>query len=80
MKAPDPTPGHDFTLSLADLPDVLTLAEAAAALSTSGATLRAAIKAGDLAAFIPRGRDPRRAGRAMGYRIHKADLQRWYFR
>jgi hypothetical protein len=59
--------------------DVLTLREAAAQVRMAPTTLRYAIWRGELAAFIPRGRDPIHAGPTQGYRIYRADLQRWYF-
>ncbi len=65
---------------LARLPEHLTLAEAAAAVEMTVPTLRKAIKAGELEAFIPRGRDPLHAGRGQGYRITREALTRYYFR
>lgn len=67
-------------LQLEDLPELMTLAQAAEAVRMSVPAVRAAVKSGDLPAFIPRGRDPLRAGRGQGYRIKREDLQRWYFR
>jgi len=67
-------------LDLADLPDLLTLRDAAEAVRMTVLTMRRAVKSGDLPAFIPRGRDPIRAGRGQGYRIRREDLQAWYFR
>lgn len=61
------------------LPDDLTLKEAAAAVEMTEPTLRKAIKEGELEAYIPRGRDPLRAGRGQGYRIKRVNLQAWYF-
>lgn len=66
-------------LTFADLPDLLTLEQARAAVGMSDKAMRDEIKSGALPAFIPRGRDPMKAGRGQGYRIHKADLQAWYF-
>lgn len=67
-------------LTLDDLPELMTLREAAEAVRMGVPALRAAVKAGDLPAFIPRGRDPLKAGRGQGYRIRREDLQKWYFR
>lgn len=68
------------TLTLDDLPDVLTLAQAAQAVSMTEATLRKSIKDGSLRAFLPRGvTEPLRAGRGQGYRIEKSALEAWYF-
>lgn len=67
-------------VELGDLPDVLTLEEAARAVGMTQATLRAGIKKGKLRAFLPRGvTDPLRAGRGQGYRITGPDLESWYF-
>lgn len=65
--------------SLEDLPEHMTLAEAAERVEMRVPTLRKAIKAGELEAYIPRGRDPLRAGPGQGYRITKAALTRWFF-
>lgn len=67
-------------LTLEDLPDLMTLAEASAAIEMSIPTMRVAIKRGELEAFIPRGREPLRAGRGQGYRITRDALTRFYFR
>lgn len=70
---------------LEDLPELMDLAAAAKAVEMTPLTLRKAIKrfqAGDktgLEAFIPRGKDPLRAGPGLGYRITREALQRWYF-
>lgn len=53
---------------------VLTLAEAAKFAGLSESTLRRAIAAGELVAWIPRGRAPRKAGAGQGYRINRAAL------
>ena len=76
-----PVPSAEPDPDLPELggPDSLTLREAAAQVGMSPATLRAAIWRGELAAFIPRGRAPKKAGPKHGYRIYRADLQRWYF-
>ena len=74
-----PAPVSGESLTFEDMPELLTVKEATEALRMSKDTLYVAIRSGELPAFIPRGRDPRRAGRSMGYRIHRADLQRWYF-
>lgn len=67
-------------LSLDDLPTIMTLAEAAQAVEMKVPTLRVAIKRGELDAFIPRGREPLRAGPGQGYRITREALTRYYFR
>lgn len=77
---PDRTLPARPDLTLDDLPELMTLAQAAAAVRMNEHSLRVAIKAGELAAFIPRGRDPLRSGRGQGYRIRREDLQRWYFK
>ena len=64
--------------ALADA-DVYTVAEAATALRVGQAVIREAIKSKQLVAFIIGGRAPLRAGRGLGYRIKRADLQAWYF-
>ncbi len=66
-------------IDLADLPDVLTLQEAAAVVGMDHRTLRRAIHRGELAAFLPRNRPALRVGRGQGYRIHRDDLTNWYF-
>lgn len=66
-------------LTLEDLPEIMTLVEAAAAVEMTSVTLRKAIKTGELEAFIPRDRPPLRAGRGQGYRITRESLQRYYF-
>ena len=67
-------------LSLDDLPALMTLAEAAKAVEMSVPVVRKAIRRGELEAFIPRGREPLRAGRGQGYRITRDALTRYYFR
>jgi len=66
-------------LTLDDLADVLTLKEAADAVGMTETTLRVNIKSGELRAFLPRGKDPKHAGRGQGYRIEKTALEAWYF-
>lgn len=66
-------------LTLENLGDLVTLREAAVATRLSPTTIRAAIKAGHLPAFIPGKRDPRKTGRGMGYRMMKSDLEAWFF-
>lgn len=66
-------------LKLEDLPDVLDVTAAAAAVHVNRETLMRHIKSGALAAFTPMGKTNRSPGRGMGYRIHRRDLQRWYF-
>lgn len=58
--------------------NVLTLLEAATATGLSSTVIRSAIKDGSLASFTPGRRPAGTAGRGMGYRVHKADLQRWF--
>lgn len=67
-------------LTLDNVPELVTLREAAAATRLSVEVVRAAIRNGSLPAFMPGGpRNPKAPGRGMGYRIRKGDLQRWYF-
>lgn len=67
-------------LTLDDLPEVMDVKVAAAAVHMESHALRRAIRAGRLPAFLPGGeRDPRKPGRGMGYRIKRSDLQAWYF-
>jgi excisionase family DNA binding protein len=63
----------------ADSPDVLSIKEAAAALKVSPRTVRRAITSSELPAFIIGGREPRKSGAGLGYRIKREDLHRWYF-
>lgn len=76
-----PTPSPVFTPGLGDFagPEVLTLGEAARLCRFKPATIRDAIKKGELPGFIPGGRDPGRTGPGHGYRVFRADLQRWFF-
>lgn len=60
------------------LAEYLTIGEAAEAVAMSTFTLRRAIRAGELKASIPRGRDPQQAGPGQGYRIHRDELARWF--
>lgn len=62
-----------------DLDEVLSISQAAAKVRLSNATIRKAITSGELAAFTVGGREPRRAGRGLGYRILARHLQTWYF-
>lgn len=64
--------------TLDDIAGILTIAEAAAVCRVSPDNIRQAIRDGKLLAFIPGGKDKNHAGRS-GYRIHKADLQAWFF-
>lgn len=57
----------------------LTVLEAAKLMNLHHRTIRNAIRAGELEAFIPRGKDPRRTGRGLGYRIRQSRLQTWFF-
>lgn len=59
--------------------DLYDLAGAAKAVQMSVPTLRTAIRRGELEAFIPRGKDPLRAGPGHGYRITRQALASWYF-
>jgi len=59
--------------------DTLSIREAGVLLGLTPRTIRLAIRAGKLKAFVVGGRIPERSGAGMGYRIHKADLQAWYF-
>jgi excisionase family DNA binding protein len=61
------------------LAEVLTIREAADALRVSPLTIRRAIKRGEIPATIVGGRDPIKAGRGLGYRVKRDDLQRWFF-
>lgn len=59
---------------------IFTIPEAAAQLGIHERTVRAAIKSGELEAFLPRGKtDPRRAGPGLGWRIRSRDLHTWFF-
>jgi hypothetical protein len=69
----------DGRRTLEDIPELMTLKEAAAAVEMTELTLRTAIKRGELEAFIPRGRDASRAGRGQGYRITREALRAYYF-
>lgn len=79
IEDPAPVDPTDYGLNLDDLPDLLDIRTACAALGVSDDTVRGAIRSGELRAYIPRGKAPGRAGR-LGYRILKRDLERWYFR
>jgi hypothetical protein len=76
-----PAPNPDFTGGLPDFqgPDVLTLGQAAQLCGLKPPTIRDAVKSGDLPGFIPRGRKPGHTGPGNGYRVFRADLQRWFF-
>lgn len=76
----------DRTLTLDDIPEIVTVAEAAAAVRMSQAVLKAAIRRGELEAFIPgigtwksNPTGVKHAGRGRTYRIHRKALARWYF-
>lgn len=56
--------------------DVLTILQAAIATGMSSTVILHAIKRGDLGSFVPGGGPA--TGRSRGYRIHKAELQRWF--
>lgn len=66
-------------LTLEDLPAIMDTAQAAEATQTHPETIRRAIRRNELEAFIPRDRDPLRAGRGQGYRITKESLTSWFF-
>lgn len=66
-------------LSLDDLPETLNVREAAEAIRSNPETIRRAIRKGHLAAIAPRGVTNPKAFGSTGYRIHKAELERWYF-
>lgn len=57
---------------------MLSLRQAAELVGMNIVTLREAIHAGTLKAYLPRDVPPDRVGRA-GYRIRKPDLQAWFF-
>lgn len=59
--------------------EVYTLKEAHVALGVGVKVLRTAIQKKELPAFLPGNRTVTAPGRGMGYRIHAADLSRWYF-
>lgn len=69
----------NLELKLEDLPDVMDVTTAAAAVHVNRETILRHIKTGALASFMPMGKTNRSPGRGMGYRIHRRDLQRWYF-
>jgi excisionase family DNA binding protein len=69
---------HTLT-DFSQLPETMTLNEAAELLNISVSTLRKAYRAGELTVFAPRGRHPLHMGPGMGYRVARAELQRWYF-
>lgn len=76
-----PKPSAEFTPGLHDFtgPEMLTLGEAARLCRYKPATIRDAIKKGELPGFIPGGRTPGHTGPGHGYRVFRADLQRWFF-
>jgi excisionase family DNA binding protein len=55
-----------------------TTQEAAKALSVTPETIRRAVRSGVLTATLPGGRDARHTGQ-LSYRIHRTDLERWFF-
>lgn len=72
--------GAPAVLTLDNIGELVTIREAAAATRLSEKTIRHAIVSEALRAFIPgKPRSPLRAGRGNGYRIHRADLQQWFF-
>lgn len=64
--------------SLEGLADVMTVDQAALGAGVSSFVIRQAIKRGELRWFTPGGGDPTKNGRGGGYRIRKAELQRWF--
>lgn len=71
--------GGGAALTLENIGEILTVAEAAAATKLSVIIIRNAILSGELKGFIPGNRDRRWPGRGMGYRVQKAALQAWFF-
>lgn len=65
-------------LSLEDLPDMLTVPEAAKATRLNAESIRRAIRRGELEAIGRAGKRGKNLGN-YGYRIHKATLEAWYF-
>jgi hypothetical protein len=67
--------------AFAELADIVTVAEAEAALKghATAWTIKRAIRAGRLKAFIPGGLEPGKGGAGQGYRIKLADLRAWFF-
>lgn len=65
-------------VQLEGINDVLTLIEAAQATGLSSNVIRKAITTGALKAFTPGGVSIHATGRGLGYRVRKADLQRWF--
>lgn len=68
-----------MTIDLSLIPDLVSIKEAAEATRLSELTIRNAIRSGELEAHVIAGRDPRKAGRGLGYRIRRDHLQAWYF-
>lgn len=62
-----------------DAPEHFTITEAAALIGVHHRMIRNAIRSGELEAFMVGGRDPRRAGRGLGYRVTKQALRDWFF-
>lgn len=60
-------------------PEILTIMEVSRLLGLNHRTVREAVRSGELESFIIGGREPRRSGRGLGYRITRDALQRWYF-
>lgn len=63
----------------ADAPEVFTIKEAAALMKVNERTIRDAVRSKELEASIVGGRNPRQAGRGLGYRITRQALQDWFF-
>jgi excisionase family DNA binding protein len=58
--------------------EALTVQQAADAVRVHPKTIYRAIRLGELQAQTVRGRDPRRSGRGLGYRILRSDLKAWF--
>lgn len=61
---------------LEDIPNVLNIAQACQATRLGDYAIREAIKRRELPAFMP---GNGKGGRGLGWRIHKADLEEWFF-
>jgi hypothetical protein len=55
-----------------------SIVDAARACNLKPQVIRAAIKRGDLPAFLIGGRQPSQAGAGLGYRMKIADVERWF--
>lgn len=72
-----PAPGRGG-LTLENLPESMSVREAAATVKVHYQTIYKAIREGKLKAVLPAGAEGKRGGR-FGYRISAAALQAWYF-